>query len=73
VIHGLLHLAGYDDREPREARRMHERARKILADAGRRAPSRFWDGLLEQTSLSPVGGEGRNSSRDARFGRRGEG
>jgi probable rRNA maturation factor len=47
VIHGVLHLAGYDDREPREARRMHERARKILADAGRRAPARFWDGLLE--------------------------
>jgi len=47
VIHGLLHLAGYDDHEPRAARRMHERARKILAEAGRRAPLRFWDGLLE--------------------------
>src|SRR5205809_6657713 len=73
VIHGLLHLAGYDDREPRAARRMHERARKILADAGRRAPSRFWAGLLDQASRSPIGGEGRNSSRAARFGRRGEG
>ena len=73
VIHGLLHLAGYDDREPRAARRMHERARKILADTGRRAPSRFWAGLLDQASRSPIGGEGRNSSRDARFGRRGEG
>jgi len=57
VIHGLLHLAGYDDREPRAARRMHERARKILADAGRRAPSRFWAGLLDQASRSPIGGE----------------
>jgi len=47
VIHGLLHLAGYHDHEPRAARRMHERARKILAEAGRQAPSRFWDGLLE--------------------------
>ena len=31
VVHGLLHLAGYDDHDPREARRMHERAREILA------------------------------------------
>lgn len=46
VVHGLLHLAGWDDHEPREARLMHERERDILAGAGRRAPSRLWDGLL---------------------------
>jgi len=46
VVHGLLHLAGWDDREPREARLMHEREREILAEAGRRAPSRLWRGLL---------------------------
>jgi probable rRNA maturation factor len=46
VVHGLLHLAGWDDHEPREARLMHEREREILAGAGRRAPSRFWNGLL---------------------------
>jgi probable rRNA maturation factor len=47
VVHGLLHLAGWDDHEPREARLMHEREREILADTGRRAPSRLWNGLLE--------------------------
>jgi probable rRNA maturation factor len=46
VVHGLLHLAGWDDHEPREARLMHERAREILAGAGRRAPRRLWHGLL---------------------------
>jgi probable rRNA maturation factor len=46
VVHGLLHLAGWDDHEPREARLMHERAREILAGAGRRAPARLWHGLL---------------------------
>jgi probable rRNA maturation factor len=46
VVHGLLHLAGWDDHEPREARLMHEREREILSGAGRRAPSRLWNGLL---------------------------
>ena len=48
VVHGLLHLAGYDDHEPRHARRMHRRARQILAGRGRRTvPPRLWAGLLE--------------------------
>ncbi len=47
VVHGLLHLAGWDDHEPREARLMHEREREILAETGRRAPPRLWNGLLE--------------------------
>ena len=47
VVHGLLHLAGWDDHEPREARLMHEREREILAETGRRVPSRLWNGLLE--------------------------
>ena len=47
VVHGLLHLAGWDDHGPREARLMHEREREILAVTGRRAPSRLWNGLLE--------------------------
>ena len=47
VVHGLLHLAGWDDHEPLEARLMHEREREILAGTGRRAPSRLWNGLLE--------------------------
>ena len=48
VVHGLLHLAGYDDHDPRRARRMHERAREILAGRSARAvPARLWAGLLE--------------------------
>ena len=48
VVHGLLHLAGYDDHHPRRARRMHERAREILtARSPRPIPARLWAGLLE--------------------------
>ena len=48
VVHGLLHLAGYDDDHPRQARRMHERARAILAARSPRSvPARLWAGLLE--------------------------
>jgi len=48
VVHGLLHLAGYDDHRPRGARRMHERAREILRSrSSRPIPSRLWDGLLD--------------------------
>jgi len=47
VVHGVLHLAGWDDHEPGEARLMHERARSILILARRRPPARLWAGLLE--------------------------
>ena len=43
VTHGVLHLVGYDDRDPVEARLMHERERDVL---GSRAPTRLWTGLL---------------------------
>ncbi len=47
AVHGLLHLVGYDDAEPVEARLMHERAREILSRcAARRVPARLWSGLL---------------------------
>lgn len=47
VVHGLLHLAGHDDREPAAARRMHGRAREILSAGRQRAlPRRLWTGLL---------------------------
>ncbi len=36
VVHGLLHLLGYDDQDPADARRMHRRALDILASMGRR-------------------------------------
>ena len=47
LVHGLLHLAGYDDRAPLDARQMHERARAILSRGGRaRVPAALWRGLL---------------------------
>jgi len=48
VVHGFLHLAGYDDGEPYLARLMHERAREILEHArgGHPRPARLWTGLL---------------------------
>lgn len=46
VVHGLLHLMGYDDRYPLEARLMHERARAILERVSGPTPERLWTGLL---------------------------
>lgn len=43
ITHGVLHLAGYDDRDPVEAALMHRRERALL---GRSAPERLWRGLL---------------------------
>ena len=34
VVHGLLHLQGYDHESPREARRMQGRERRVLATLG---------------------------------------
>jgi probable rRNA maturation factor len=34
LIHGLLHLIGYDDRTPQAAKRMHEREDVLLEDLG---------------------------------------
>jgi probable rRNA maturation factor len=47
VTHGVLHLVGYDDRDPVEARLMHERERRILSAGRRRPPVRLWRGLLD--------------------------
>jgi probable rRNA maturation factor len=46
VTHGVLHLIGYDDRDPVEAHLMHRREREILADGRRGVPDRLWRGLL---------------------------
>ena len=46
VTHGLLHLVGYDDRDPVEARLMHRREREILGSRQTAASSRLWRGLL---------------------------
>lgn len=47
VTHGVLHLVGYDDRDPAEAELMHEREREILSARRRRPPARLWRGLLD--------------------------
>jgi len=46
VTHGILHLIGYDDRDPVEARLMHLREREILSRAHRALPPLLWKGLL---------------------------
>jgi probable rRNA maturation factor len=43
TTHGVLHLAGYDDRDPVEADLMHRREKALLGGA---APDRLWKGLL---------------------------
>jgi probable rRNA maturation factor len=43
ATHGVLHLAGYDDRDPVEADLMHRRERDLLGPA---VPARLWKGLL---------------------------
>ncbi|MBI4230977.1 MAG: rRNA maturation RNase YbeY [Planctomycetes bacterium] len=37
AVHGVLHLAGYRDKKPRDAERMDRAQRRILADLGVRA------------------------------------
>jgi len=57
VTHGVLHLVGYDDRDPVEARLMHERERQILSTGRRQPPARLWHGLLDSppsVSVSPM-------------------
>jgi probable rRNA maturation factor len=46
ATHAILHLVGYDDRDPIEAQLMHRREREILA-ASRPVPPRLWNGLLQ--------------------------
>ena len=54
VTHGVLHLVGYDDRDPVEARLMHERERQILSAGHRRLPARLWSGLLDAPQPAPL-------------------
>jgi probable rRNA maturation factor len=58
VTHGVLHLVGYDDRDPVEAALMHGREREILETGRRRLPAKLWQGLLDdptaqQTKRAP--------------------
>ena len=34
LVHGLLHLMGYDDRSPQDAKRMHGREDALLEELG---------------------------------------
>ena len=45
TTHGVLHLAGYDDRDPVEADLMHRREKDLM---GPTAPAKLWRGLLHQ-------------------------
>lgn len=40
IVHGLLHLAGYDDLTPGERRRMRKAEREVMVAAGLPAPPR---------------------------------
>jgi probable rRNA maturation factor len=46
VTHGILHLVGYDDRDPVEAHLMHRRERDILSPTDEKLSARLWKGLL---------------------------
>jgi probable rRNA maturation factor len=48
ITHGVLHLVGYDDRDPVEADLMHRREQEILSSRGRSMPNRLWHGLLRR-------------------------
>ena len=45
IVHGILHLLGYDDGNKRDARVMHEEESKILRELGYNVP-RVEDGFL---------------------------
>ena len=64
VTHGVLHLVGYDDRDPVEAGLMHEREREILSAGRRRLPPRLWQGLLK--TRPPASGSGHPRSTPTR-------
>ncbi len=46
VTHAILHLVGYDDRDPVEADLMHRRERELLSSGPSRVPDRLWHGLI---------------------------
>ncbi|MBI3636733.1 MAG: rRNA maturation RNase YbeY [Candidatus Rokubacteria bacterium] len=52
ATHGVLHLVGYDDRDPVEADLMHCRERDILSVTSA-PPARLWRGLLPGEGRRP--------------------
>jgi probable rRNA maturation factor len=68
LVHGLLHLVGYDDHDPDAARRMHEREYQILSRVRRcPPPACLFTGLLDPL---PIRTSGRGSRRGNRTRRR---
>jgi probable rRNA maturation factor len=63
VTHGVLHLVGYDDRDPVEAALMHRRERGLLASGRRPIPARLWSGLLGPEIASRQGHASRRPPR----------
>lgn len=53
VTHGVLHVIGWDDRDPVEADLMHRREREILTGDGRALPEKLWTGLLHGNGRVP--------------------
>lgn len=55
VVHGILHLCGYDDHDPRDRARMREREAEILAVCSRqvRPPDRSAALLESVTEIGP--------------------
>ena len=51
VVHGSLHLAGYDDSTPRQAAEMHHQEKEILAELGYDA-ARLWKPLKAKQKRS---------------------
>ena len=66
LTHGVLHLVGYDDRDPVEAVLMHRREREIMT----RAPERLWTGLLHRDPETAHGSRRTAISEDPGRGRR---
>ena len=69
VTHGVLHLVGYDDRDPVEAGLMHEREREILSAGRRRLPPRLWQGLLNTRPPASGSGDARSMPTSQRIKR----
>jgi len=65
LVHGLLHLVGYDDHDPGQARLMHEREREILSRRRGPPPERLWTGLLQPRKVTRASPRQRRGSRSA--------
>ncbi len=51
IVHGALHLAGFDDDTPKQATEMHDREKEILSELGRDA-EQLWKPLKAKQKTS---------------------